>query len=290
MKKVRLDLLVAEAGGFASREAAKRAIMAGLVKNSKGEVLDKPGQSVPESLQVQITGPAHQFVGRGGLKLERALKQFGVSLDNKVVLDVGASTGGFTDCSLQHGAALVYAVDVGYGQLAWKLRNDSRVVVRERTNFRHVAADEFDPRPEVAVMDVSFISTRLLIPKLLEVLSEPKQIISLVKPQFEAGKGSVGKGGIVRDPGIHVEVLQDLLKYAYSEGLECGGIEYSPISGGDGNIEYLALWRMNGKHETYLDVEMWGQRVREVVIEAWQTLQSKSVEEIVIRSHYNSES
>jgi len=269
--KVRLDILLTTRGLFPSREAARRAIMAGLVK-SAGEVLDKPGTQVRDSLQIQVTVPEHGYVSRGGLKLERALQSFNFSVSDKVVVDVGASTGGFTDCALQKGAQSVYAVDVGYGQLAWKLREDPRVIVMERTNFRHVDVQLFQPMPSVAVMDVSFISTRLLIPKLRSILQPPCDILSLIKPQFEAGKGKVGKGGIVKDRQIHREVLHDMLVFIYQSGLNCRGLDFSPISGGDGNIEFLAWWSAELQSQESDDVNDWLVRADEVIEEAWLTL------------------
>ncbi len=241
-KKLRLDVLLHQRGLFPSREAARRAVMAGLVKH-EDEVLDKPGQQVHEDISISVDKPLHPYVGRGGLKLEKALFVFAVDLTGRIVVDVGASTGGFTDCALQHGASHVYAVDVGYGQLAWKLRSDERVTVMERTNFRHVDAHVFHPRPSVAVMDVSFISVGLLFPKLLEVLETPLDIISLVKPQFEAGRADVGKGGIVRDRSLHKRVLHEHRAMGESNGLHLCGFTYSPVTGGDGNIEYLAWWQ-----------------------------------------------
>ncbi len=226
-KGQRLDVWLHENGLFPSREAARRAVMAGLVRVD-GELADKPGFAVKENAKVEVEAPLHPYVSRGGLKLERALQQFPVDVRDRVVIDVGASTGGFTDCALQNGAKMVYAVDVGYGQLDWRLRNDPRVIVMERTNFRHVDKAVFVPRPDCAVMDVSFISTRLLLPVLVDLLVPPADILSLVKPQFEAGREHVGKGGIVRDPHVHLNVLVELAAYASGLGLYCGGLDYSP--------------------------------------------------------------
>lgn len=271
--KVRLDALLASQGHFVSREAARRAIMAGLVSR-QGEVVDKPGTLVRPDEPFVIAAPLHQYVSRGGVKLERALKVFSVDLQDKLVLDVGASTGGFTDCALQHGARQVYAVDVGYGQFAWSLRNDPRVTLWERTNFRNVNPSLFPEPPEVGVMDVSFISVRLLLPKLLEVLAPGGGIISLIKPQFEAGRERVGKGGIVKDPAVHLEVLSRVLAFADSLGLVCNGLDHSPISGGDGNIEFLAWWGEAG-----------GTQVNplSVVTEAWQNVHGVDVSEAIRR-------
>lgn len=276
-KKLRLDVLLYERGLFPSREAARRAVMAGLVKDGD-DVLDKPGQQVREDIQVSVAKPLHPYVGRGGLKLEKALSVFSLRLEGRIVVDVGASTGGFTDCALQHGASHVYAVDVGYGQLAWKLRADERVTVLERTNFRHIDTTVFNPKPSVAVMDVSFISAGLLFPKLLEVLSPPFDIISLVKPQFEAGRDDVGKGGIVRDVSVHKRVLQEHVTMGQALGLQLCGLTHSPVTGGDGNIEYLAWWQdrpaladttktIPNENSLPQDIE-----ISEVVATAWNSL------------------
>lgn len=273
MEKIRIDVLLVEKGFFTSREAARRAIMAGLVR-VEGERIEKPGTRVSAASTVDVKQPAHQFVSRGGLKLERALKQFDVSVDNTVAIDVGASTGGFTDCLLQHGAAQVYSVDVGYGQLAWSIRQDPRVQVMERLNFRHADAQRFHPKPSIAVMDVSFISTKLLFPKLSEVCSPSADVISLIKPQFEAGRSSIGKGGIVRDPQVHYRVLVDMLDHVTSIGWSCQGLDYSPISGGDGNIEFLAWWRMAPNDSD----DDWKNAASVLVEDAWRELADTEVE------------
>lgn len=273
--KVRLDVLLVNRGLFPSREAARRAIMAGLVTH-RGEIVDKPGLQVKAEEVFVVAQPEHSYVSRGGLKLERALQVFHYNLADKVVLDVGASTGGFTDCALQNGASRVYAVDVGYGQLAWKLRTDARVVVMERTNFRHVAADLFTPQPEVAVMDVSFISTKLLLPKIREILSPGTDVLSLIKPQFEAGRGLVGKGGIVRDVEVHRNVLRDMLRFVYDEGMCCRGLDHSPITGGDGNIEFLAWWHLGSQANS--PQEDWLKQADAVVEDAWRTFRGQAPE------------
>lgn len=272
--KQRLDVLLVERGLFPSREAARRAIMAGLVKQESG-VLDKPGTQVSTDIQVTVVEPLHPYVSRGGLKLKQAIDTFHIDFSDRVVLDVGASTGGFTDCALQHGAKHVFALDVGYGQLAWKLRNDDRVTVLERTNFRHVDKAQFIPEPTTAVMDVSFISVKLLFPKLLEVLKEPSEIVSLVKPQFEAGRADVGKGGIVRDRNVHIRVLREHCQMATVLGLGLGGLTYSPITGGDGNIEYLAWWKSSDGAKSGMITEFneaMDERIQSVVEEAWAAL------------------
>lgn len=240
MKKERADVLLVSRGLAETRELAKRLIMAGLVRLGD-TTLDKAGEKVSVDAALSVTGPVHPYASRGGLKLQRALEVFGVSLSDRVVLDVGASTGGFTDCALQHGAALVYSVDVGYGQLAWKLRTDPRVRVMERMNFRHAEVDVFDPRPDAAVMDVSFISISKLLPKLGQILLPGSVLVSLIKPQFEAGPKAVGKGGIVRDPETHARVLEQVLTQVAAAGFAIHGLTHSPIRGGEGNIEFL-LW------------------------------------------------
>ncbi|AEJ43600.1 TlyA family RNA methyltransferase [Alicyclobacillus acidocaldarius] len=270
MNKTRLDLLLVARGLYASREAARRAIMAGLVRVD-GVRADKPGFKVADSAHVEVERPNREYASRGGLKLERALDTFGIEVNGRIAIDVGASTGGFTDCLLQRGARLVYAVDVGYGQLAWRLRQDERVRVMERTNFRYVDAAQFDPRPDLAVMDVSFISIRLLFPKLSEVCLPDADIVSLIKPQFEAGRERVGKGGIVRDPEVHRAVLLDILKSIESRGWCCRGLTYSPITGGDGNLEFLGWFRM---HPDPDETRRWMTESHRVVEAAWARLKS----------------
>lgn len=237
----RLDVLLVERGLAPSRERAQARVLAGEVLVGGRPVL-KPGTRVPEDEEITVTGSDLPYVSRGGLKLEKAIKSFGLDLRGKIVLDVGASTGGFTDCALQHGAARVYAVDVGYGQLAWKLRQDPRVVVLERTNIRYLEKNLLSPLPELACIDVSFISLSKVIPKVVELLTGKKEIVALVKPQFEVGKGKVGKGGIVRSPELHQEVLKRVL-IEVEEHLTCAGLDFSPIKGTKGNIEYLLYAR-----------------------------------------------
>jgi 23S rRNA (cytidine1920-2'-O)/16S rRNA (cytidine1409-2'-O)-methyltransferase len=248
-KKERLDVLLVERGLMETREKAKRAIMAGLVYSNEVR-LDKPGEKVPVDIPLTVKGNAIPYVSRGGLKLEKALRTFDVSVKDKIVLDIGASTGGFTDCALQHGAKLSYALDVGYNQLAWKLRQDERVVVMERTNFRYVTPDYFTKGlPQFATIDVSFISLKLILPVLKTVLVPGSDVIALVKPQFEAGREKVGKKGVVRDPAVHEEVLESIIAFALREGFDVMNISYSPITGGDGNIEFLLHLRFPGNHE-----------------------------------------
>lgn len=244
MSKERIDVLLVQRGLANSREQAKRLVMAGLVF-TETERIDKAGMKIDAKTQLVVKGTLHPYVSRGGLKLEKALRSFAVTVENKVVVDVGASTGGFTDCALQHGAALVYAVDVGYGQLAWSLRMDERVRVMERVNFRYIEASHFQPRPTVGVMDVSFISIGKLFPKLHEILEDHADLITLVKPQFEAGPKYVSKGGIVRDSNVHEMVLRRVIEQAAGCGFTARALDFSPIRGGDGNIEFL-LWLKKG--------------------------------------------
>ncbi len=237
-KKQRLDLLIVEKGLAQSRQRARALIMAGDVLVDRQPV-DKPGASVSSKAAVEIKGDELAYVSRGGLKLEAALSHFSLRVDGKICLDVGASTGGFTDCLLQHGAGRVYAVDVGYGQLAWKLRQDPRVVVVERTNIRHMAADQI-PRPvDLITVDVSFISLRIAVPAAIRFLRNDGSAIVLIKPQFEVGKGKVGKGGVVRDPAQHEAVLSEMKGVFEGIGFRCSAPLPSPILGPKGNREFL---------------------------------------------------
>lgn len=238
MKKTRLDQLVFERGFTESRERAKTTIMSGLVFVN-GQRVDKPGTAVDPEAKIELHGEALPFVSRGGFKLDKALKVFPVDPAGKICLDCGASTGGFTDVLLQHGAKKVYAVDVGYGQLAWKLRTDERVVNLERTNLRYLTSEQIPELIELAVMDVSFISIRLVIPAVKALLKPDADFICLIKPQFEAGREDVGKKGVVRDSGVHERVIRDILDFIPGVGLCVEGLDYSPIKGPEGNIEYL---------------------------------------------------
>lgn len=234
----RLDKLMVERGLAPSREKAQALIMAGQVVVGD-HVAEKAGQQVTAEVEIRIKGDLLPYVSRGGLKLEKGLDTFGIQVDGRIAIDVGASTGGFTDCLLQRGAHSVYAVDVGYGQLAWKLREDQRVVVLEKTNVRHLKPEQLDPLPDLAVIDASFISLNLVLPPTLALLSRPAEVVALVKPQFEVGKGAVGKGGIVRDPKLHEDVLANMQRLAVELGTELIGICDSPITGADGNREFL---------------------------------------------------
>ncbi|MBQ8591325.1 MAG: TlyA family RNA methyltransferase [Lachnospiraceae bacterium] len=237
--KERLDVLLVKQGFAPSREKAKAIIMAGNVF-VQGQREDKAGTTFEEDkVQIEVKGSTLQYVSRGGLKLEKAMKQFDLHLDDKVCMDIGASTGGFTDCMLQNGAAKVYAVDVGHGQLAWKLRNDERVVCMEKTNFRYVVRDDIADDLDFASVDVSFISLTKILEPAKNLLKEGGEMVCLIKPQFEAGKEKVGKKGVVREPEVHREVIETVLDYADSIGFSILHLEFSPIKGPEGNIEYL---------------------------------------------------
>ena len=238
-QRKRLDLLLVERGLVASREQARRLIMAGAVVAGEQRA-DKPGTLVDPATAVRLKADTRSpYVSRGGHKLAGGLKDFGLDVTGVTALDVGASTGGFTDCLLQHGAAKVFAVDVGYGQLAWSLRQDPRVVNLERRNIRSLAPDELTPTPSLAVIDASFISLTLVIPHVISLIVDKGEIVSLVKPQFEVGKGRVGKGGVVRDPALHAEVLADLQARADGWQLEVKGVTESPLRGPKGNKEFF---------------------------------------------------
>ena len=241
--KQRLDKLMVERGLAPSREKAQALIMAGQVVVGD-HAAQKAGQQVTSEVEIRIKGEVMPYVSRGGLKLAQGLDAFGVDPTERIAIDVGASTGGFTDCLLQRGASRVYAVDVGYGQLAWKLREDPRVVVMEKTNIRHLQSEMLDPLPDLAVIDASFISLNLVLPPTLALLTRPAEVVALVKPQFEVGKGAVGKGGIVRDPKLHEEVLASMERLAVELGAELLGICDSPITGADGNREFLMGLRL----------------------------------------------
>ncbi|MDD5016477.1 MAG: TlyA family RNA methyltransferase [Eubacteriales bacterium] len=238
--KKRLDTYLFENGLAASRERAKALVMAGAVFVD-GQRCDKPAYAVGVGQKVTVKR-GEEFVSRGGRKLKKAIETFDIDISGKVVIDVGASTGGFTDCMLQNGSAYVYAVDVGHGQLAWPLRQDSRVRVMERQNARYLKPDMFDKKISFASIDVSFISLKLILPALTGVLTRPYAIVALIKPQFEAGRGKVGKKGVVSDNAVHTEVIRGVLDFAEGLGLAVCGLTYSPIKGPEGNIEYLAYF------------------------------------------------
>lgn len=248
-KKERIDVLLVERGLIETREKAKRAIMAGLVYTNE-QRLDKPGEKIDTELPLQIKGEVMPYVSRGGYKLEKALKVFDVSVQDKIMIDIGSSTGGFTDCALQNGAKKSYALDVGYNQLAWKLRQDERVIVMERTNFRYVKPEDLiEGLPEFASIDVSFISLRLILPVLKTLLVPMSNVVALIKPQFEAGREQVGKKGIVKDPKVHEEVIEMIIDFALRQGYDVKGVTFSPITGGDGNIEFLIHLHWEGNKE-----------------------------------------
>lgn len=241
-KKTRLDIAVFEQGYAPSREKAKAIIMAGLVYVNNQKV-DKAGYELKEGDVLEVRGKTLQYVSRGGLKLEKAMQEFPIILNSKVCMDVGASTGGFTDCMLQNGATKVYSIDVGYGQLAWKLRTDERVVNLERTNFRYCTRDEVPDEIDFASVDVSFISLKHILPVLNQLLASDGQAVCLIKPQFEAGKEKVGKKGVVRDLSVHLEVVENIINLAIENGFSVMGLQFSPIKGPEGNIEYLIYLR-----------------------------------------------
>ena len=244
MAKKRLDALLVEQGFFDTRSKAQAAIMAGqiLVNDLK---VDKPGTQVADEVKIKIIGNRLPYVSRGGLKLEKALHVFPISLIDKTVADVGASTGGFTDCSLQNGARKVYAIDVGYGQLAWSLRNDDRVINMERTNVRYLDESSLPDKIQIATIDVAFISLDKVLPAVKKLLGNDGCVIALIKPQFEAGREKVGKKGVVRDPKVHEEVIYKVINMAKEEKFGIGGLDYSPIKGPEGNIEYLLYLTLN---------------------------------------------
>lgn len=263
--KERLDILLVKRGLAPSREKAKAMIMEGnvFVENQRE---DKAGTSIPENAKIEIKGNTLKYVSRGGLKLEKAMNHFDIELQNKVCMDIGASTGGFTDCMLQNGASKVYAVDVGYGQFAWKLRTDERVVCMEKTNIRYVTPEDIGEPLDFASVDVSFISLSKVLPAARELLKDGGEMVCLIKPQFEAGREKVGKNGVVKDIAVHKEVILMIADYAMANGLGVMGLDFSPIKGPKGNIEYLI----------YLDKKQPGATKEEV--HTW-------VEEIAAKSH-----
>ncbi|MEH7391143.1 TlyA family RNA methyltransferase [Bacillus sp. JJ1503] len=276
-KKERLDILLVERGLAETREKAKRTIMAGIVFSNETR-LDKPGEKVSSDIPLRVKGKVMPYVSRGGLKLEKALKIFDLEVKDKILLDIGASTGGFTDCALQNGAKMSYALDVGYNQLAWKLRQDERVVVMERTNFRYVTpADLQEGMPTFASIDVSFISLKLILPVLKTLLVSGSDVVALVKPQFEAGREQVGKKGIVRDAKVHVQVLESMISFALNLGFDVKNLSFSPITGGDGNIEFLLHLYWTGQKE--IGENILNFEAQAVVNEAHTELKTKQNEE-----------
>lgn len=256
MAKIRLDVFMVNKGLAPSREKAKAIIMAGQVyiDNQK---CDKAGQMLDEEATgVEVRGETLKYVSRGGLKLEKAMAQFPISLEGKVAMDIGASTGGFTDCMLQNGAKKVFAVDVGYGQFAWKLRQDERVVNMERTNIRYVTREQIGTGLDFASIDVSFISLKLVLPVVYELLNDGGEVAALIKPQFEAGREQVGKKGVVRDIKVHYEVVKKTLATAREIGFATAGLTFSPIKGPEGNIEYLAYLKKSDSNEEISEDEI----------------------------------
>lgn len=237
--KERLDILLVNRGLAESREKAKAIVMSGIVYVD-GQKEDKAGAMFDADADVAVRGTGLKYVSRGGLKLEKAVETFAVSLENRICMDVGASTGGFTDCMLQNGAKKIYAVDVGHGQLAWKLRQDERVVVMEKTNIRYLTPEQVPEAIDFSSIDVSFISLKKVLLPVRELLNPQGQVVCLIKPQFEAGREKVGKKGVVRDPAVHTEVIETVFQYAASIGFAIQGLTFSPVKGPEGNIEYLA--------------------------------------------------
>ncbi len=260
-EKTRLDVALTERGLCQSREKAKALIMAGVVFVN-GQKSDKPGNTVKPEDSVEVRGETLRFVSRGGLKLEKAMKSFAISLENFVCADIGASTGGFTDCMLQNGARKVYAIDVGYGQLAWKLRTDERVVNLERTNFRYVTKEQVPEALDFASVDVSFISLYHIFPALRPLLKENGRAVCLIKPQFEAGKEHVGKKGVVREESVHIAVIEKIIALIAENSFSLLGLDFSPVKGPEGNIEYLCYIEKSESPEVRCTADA-GQLVRD---------------------------
>lgn len=252
--KDRLDVLLVKRGLAESREKAKAVIMSGIVYVD-GQKEDKAGQTFADTANIEVRGSTLKYVSRGGLKLEKAMECFDVSVKDKVCMDIGASSGGFTDCMLQNGAKKVYAVDVGHGQLAWKLRNDTRVVVMEKTNIRYVKPEDIGESIDFASIDVSFISLSKVLPAAYNLLGERGEIVALIKPQFEAGREKVGKKGVVREKSTHIEVIQNCFAYANENGFFVRELEFSPVKGPEGNIEYLYHLVKSGDVDSDIDIE-----------------------------------
>lgn len=269
-EKKRIDVLMTERGLAESREKAKSIIMSGIVYVN-GQKEDKAGTTFPDDLttRIEVRGASLRYVSRGGLKLEKAMKEFPIDLQGKICMDIGASTGGFTDCMLQNGAKKVFAVDVGHGQLAWKLRNDERVVCMEKMNIRYITAEDIGGEMlDFASVDVSFISLSKVLPPVWPLLKEGAEMVCLIKPQFEAGREEVGKKGVVRDTKVHEEVILRTADFVKETGFVIRGLTYSPIRGPEGNIEYLIWIRKPDGTETDGGIEATGERVAELVAES----------------------
>lgn len=271
VKKERLDVLLVEQGLFESRENAKRHIMEGIILVNDVPV-DKPGTKVPSDARLRIKGKVMPYVGRGGYKLEKAINYFHLKMENVIMADIGASTGGFTDCAFQHGAKKVYAIDVGTNQLDWKLRINPQVINLEKTNIKDVTMELLGERVNFISVDISFISVLKIIPAVNDILEESGQLVILIKPQFEAGRENVGKGGIITDKAIHSEVVFDTLQEFENQGFFVNGLTFSPIKGGSGNIEFLALLSKNKKTK---ETQMTKEFVNCIVEEAHRELKEK---------------
>lgn len=268
--KQRLDVALVEKNLVNSRERARSVIMAGDVYVN-GQKADKAGMQVKDTDKIEVRAEQLKYVSRGGLKLEKAMREFPITLDGKICMDIGASTGGFTDCMLQNGAVKVYSVDVGYGQLAWKLRCDERVVNLERTNFRYVTHEQVPDEIDFASVDVSFISLSLILPVAYTLLKENAEMVCLIKPQFEAGREKVGKKGVVKDPQTHIEVIEKAVKNAVDIGFIVLGLDYSPIKGPEGNIEYLMHIRKS-EDKTLQNADILSEEAIKALVERSHTL------------------
>lgn len=257
MKKERADKLLVQQGFAESIDKAQRIIMTGKVITDKNERVDHAGELFSLETMFRIKGKSSPYVSRGGYKLEKAIQLFDVDIKNKILLDIGSSTGGFTDAALQHGAQLSYALDVGTNQLAWKLRQDPRVIVMEQTNFRYSKPEDFTHgKPSIASIDVSFISLKLILPVLKQILEENGDVLALIKPQFEADRDEIGPKGIVKDRNIHKKVLDSILNFSVQEGYDVLGLDFSPITGGEGNIEFLAHLRLVNQNDRHINVSV----------------------------------
>ncbi len=252
--KTRLDLKLVQSGLISGRDKAKAVIMAGSVYVN-GQKADKAGIEVSDQDEIEIRGEKLRYVSRGGLKLEKAFEQFPISVRDAVCMDIGASTGGFSDCMLQNSAKKVYAIDVGYGQLAWKLRTDERVINLERTNFRYITKEQIKDPIDFASVDVSFISLTLILPAAYPLLTENGEMVCLIKPQFEAGKGLIGKKGVVKDPQVHEDVIVKVINFAVESGFSVCGLTFSPVKGPEGNIEYLLYIKKQSQAQSFVDGE-----------------------------------
>ena len=260
----RLDVALVNRGLVESREKGRALIMAGSVYVN-GQKAFKAGESIKDGMNIEIRGAKLKYVSRGGLKLEKSLEVFPINLTDKVCADIGASTGGFTDCMLQNGAKKVYAVDVGYGQLAWKLRSDERVVNMERTNVRYLDFDLIQDKIEFVSIDVSFISLKLVLPVVYELLADGGELVALIKPQFEAGREEVGKKGVVRDASVHRSVIENITSFAYETGFCVNGLDFSPIKGPEGNIEFLGHLSLAGGADSYPEPEQLVEQAHETL-------------------------